>query len=567
MVYTYKVKEKRNDIYMCQTRGFDGKKMLDRLIKDCSEILDSGIIGDPAYKTLQRPSVVLFWGFSNEKASKISAGIRELWTNDDEDIICRNVNFYEDINIEEIKALSAREGYTTGFHSKFIFSCLVNETAAVEYEKFLANVDELKSKIGATDALILTMYFGSNENKAQTEFFKKNVQSLSEYNGKSVVICLGNKTEGGRIIDENQRYNIAIPLIATVSAGSNDFESFIFFPKERGTVLSAASATMSKESRLISMAVLKNMFEEAETTDSVGGQEVLQEFAQNWYEQNIKAELPARNSFDLLPEGEDSFGIREAFVSRYFDEKVSEIVEQNRKRLKGSLKGRIKAEFPYNQIRNGAKRFNLECKPQENYTDYDGAAEHSKYIFKTQLNKIIGETVEDLKQEAEKYAQELNQLKALLDRKLIGIDQNKTKYIEYFGDCSIAASLVTEFKTLSDDIAEHLKEVFTKIIDADKEVYKGDLLSDLKSIMDEKEARLKISDTLNVSDNDMELNRRTRVNGSTNLQSLFIINNNKDIENAIRGGNQNNEVGFFHIGKGNRIEKITLYEFNTEDIM
>ena len=60
MVYTYKVKEKRNDIYMCQTRGFDEKKMLDRLIKDCSEILDSGIIGAPAYKTLQRPSVVCF---------------------------------------------------------------------------------------------------------------------------------------------------------------------------------------------------------------------------------------------------------------------------------------------------------------------------------------------------------------------------------------------------------------------------------------------------------------------------------------------------------------------------
>ena len=65
----------------------------------------------------------------------------------------------------------------------------------------------------------------------------------------------------------------------------------------------------------------------------------------------------------------------------------------------------------------------------------------------------------------------------------------------------------------------------------------------------------------------MELNRRIRVNGSTNLQSLFIINNNKDIENAIRGGNQSNEAGFFHIGKGNRIEKITLYEFNAEDIM
>lgn len=553
---------------MCQTRKFDEMK-IDKLIKDCGKILDSGIIGAPAYQRLQRPSVVLFWGFSDEQFSRLSTEIKGLWSNDDGDMVCRNVNSYEDIDIEEIKELSERNSYIAGFHSQFVFTCLVNETNVSEYEKFLANTDKLKSKIGAADALIMTIYFGSNENDEQTEIFKKNVRKLSEYNENSTVICLGNKTEGGRIIRSNHRYDIAVPLIATVSAASEDpdFKGFIFRPKDKGHVITAASAAMSKESRIISMAVLKNMFEKAKTTDSVGRQEVLQEFAQNWYEQNIKPELPAENSFDLLPEGSDSFGIREAFVSRYFDEKVSDIVELNRDKLKEDLKKAIKEVVPYNQIPEMAKEFNTECELQGNYTSYKEALKHADYIFKNQVNEIIGVIAIELRQEAQEYSAGLKELKNLLDRKLTGIDQNKIQYIKYFGSLSIGSSLIAELKTLSGDIIGHFKEVFTKIIEADKDIYKQDLVNDLKSIMDEQVAKTRISDELDAKDETMELNRRTRVNGSTNLQSLFIINNNKDIENAIRGGNQNNEVGFFHIGKGNRIEKITLYEFNAADIM
>ena len=553
---------------MCQTRKFDETK-IDKLIKDCSKILDSGIIGAPAYQRLQRPSVVLFWGFSDELFLRLSTEIKGLWSNDDGDIVCRNVNSYEDIDMEEIKELSERNSYIAGFHSQFVFTCLVNETNASEYEKFLTNTDKLKSKIGAADALIMTIYFGSNENDEQTEIFKKNVRKLSEYNENTTVICLGNKTEGGRIIQSNHRYDIAVPLIATVSAASEDpdFKDFIFRSKDKGRVITAASASMSKESRIISMAVLKNMFEKAETTDSVGRQAVLQEFAQNWYEQNIKNELPAENSFDLLPEGSDSFGIREAFVSRYFDEKVSDIVESNRDKLKKDLKKAIKAVFPYNQILKMTNEFNIECSAQGDYTSYKGAVEHADYIFKKQVNEIIGAVAIELRQEAQEYSAGLKELKNLLDRKLTGIDQNKTQYIKYFGSLSIGSSLIAELKTLSGDIIGHFKEVFTKIIEADKDIYKQDLVKDLKGIVDEQVAKTRISDELDAKDETMELNRRTRVNGSTNLQSLFIINNNKDIENAIRGGNQNNEVGFFHIGKGNRIEKITLYEFNAEDIM
>ena len=211
--------------------------------------------------------------------------------------------------------------------------------------------------------------------------------------------------------------------------------------------------------------------------------------------------------------------------------------------------------------------FNIECSAQGDYTSYKGAVEHADYIFKKQVNEIIGAVAIELRQEAQEYSAGLKELKNLLDRKLTGIDQNKTQYIKYFGSLSIGSSLIAELKTLSGDIIGHFKEVFTKIIEADKDIYKQDLVNDLKGIVDEQVAKTRISDELDAKDETMELNRRTRVNGSTNLQSLFIINNNKDIENAIRGGNQNNEVGFFHIGKGNRIEKITLYEFNAEDIM
>lgn len=554
---------------MCQTRKFDETK-IDKLIKDCSKILDSGIIGAPAYQRLQRPSVILFWGFSDELFLRLSTEIKGLWSNDDGDIVCRNVNSCKDIDIEEIKALSERNSYVAGFHSRFIFTCLVNETDVSEYEKFLANIDKLKSKIGAADALIMTIYFGSNENDEQTEIFKKNVRKLSEYNESSTVICLGNKTEGGRIIQSNHRYDIAVPLIATVSAASEDpdFKGFIFRSKDKERVITAASAAMSKESRIISMAVLKNMFEEAETADSVGRQEVLQEFAQNWYEQNIKSELPAENSFDLLPEGSDSFGIREAFVSRYFDEKVSDLVELNRDKLKEDLKKTIKEMVPYNQILEMAKKFNIECELQGNYTSYKGAIKHADYIFKSRVNEIIGAVAIELGQEVQEYSAGLKELKNLLDRKLTGIDQNKTQYIEYFGRLSIGSSLIAELTTLSGDIIGHFKEVFTKIIEAGKDIYKQDLINDLKSSMGQQVAKRRISGELDISDRNMKLNRRTRVNDrNTESQSLFIINNNKDIENAIRGGNQNNEVGFFHIGKGNRIEKITLYEFNAEDIM
>ena len=554
---------------MCQTRKFDETK-IDKLIKDCSKILDSGIIGAPAYQRLQRPSVILFWGFSDELFLRLSTEIKGLWSNDDGDIVCRNVNSCEDIDIEEIKALSERNSYVAGFHSRFIFTCLVNETDVSEYEKFLANIDKLKSKIGAADALIMTIYFGSNENDEQTEIFKKNVRKLSEYNESSTVICLGNKTEGGRIIQSNHRYDIAVPLIATVSAASedSDFKGFIFRSKDKERVITAASAAMSKESRIISMAILKNMFEEAETADSVGRQEVLQEFAQNWYEQNIKSELPAENSFDLLPEGSDSFGIREAFVSRYFDEKVSDLVELNRDKLKEDLKKTIKEMVPYNQILEMAKKFNIQCELQGNYTSYKGAIKHADYIFKSRVNEIIGAVAIELGQEVQEYSAGLKELKNLLDRKLTGIDQNKTQYIEYFGRLSIGSSLIAELTTLSGDIIGHFKEVFTKIIEAGKDIYKQDLINDLKSSMGQQVAKRRISGELDISDRNMKLNRRTRVNDrNTESQSLFIINNNKDIENAIRGGNQNNEAGFFHIGKGNRIEKITLYEFNAADIM
>ena len=559
---------------MCQTRKFDETK-IDELIKDCSEILnseklDSKIIEGSAYKRLQSPSVVLFWRFSDEQFLRLSTEIKGLWSNDKGDIVCKNVNSYEDIDIKEIKELSERNSYVAGFHSRFIFTCLVNETDMGEYEKFLANTDKLKSKIGAADALIMTIYFGSNENDEQTEIFKKNVLKLSEYNENSTVICLGNKTEGGRIIQSNHRYDIAVPLIATVSAASEDpdFKDFIFRSKDKGRVITAASASMSKESRIISMAVLKNMFEKAETTDRVGRQAVLQEFAQNWYEQNIKSELPAENSFDLLPEGSDSFGIREAFVSRYFDEKVSDIVESNRDELKKDLKKAIKEVFPYNQILEMTNEFNIECGAQGDYTSYKGAVEHADYIFKKQVNEIIGAVAIELRQEAQEYSAELKELKNLLDRKLTGIDQNKIQYIKYFGSLSIGSSLIAELKTLSDDIIGHFKEVFIKIIEAGKDIYKQDLVNDLKSIMGEQVAKTRISGKLDANAQTMKLNRRTRVNDrNTESQSLFIINNNKDIENAIRGGNQNNEAGFFHIGKGNRIEKITLYEFNAEDIM
>ena len=559
---------------MCQTRKFDETK-IDELIKDCSEILnseklDSEIIEGSAYKRLQSPSVVLFWRFSDEQFLRLSMEIKGLWSNDKGDIVCKNVNSYEDIDIKEIKELSERNSYVAGFHSRFIFTCLVNETDMGEYEKFLANTDKLKSKIGAADALIMTIYFGSNENDEQTEIFKKNVRKLSEYNESSTVICLGNKTEGGRIIQSNHRYDIAVPLIATVSAASEDpdFKDFIFRSKDKGRAITAASASMSKESRIISMAVLKNMFEKAETTDSVGRQAVLQEFAQNWYEQNIKSELPAENSFDLLPEGSDSFGIREAFVSRYFDEKVSDIVESNRDKLKKDLEKAIKEVFPYNQILEMTNEFNIECGAQGDYTSYKGAVEHADYIFKKQVNEIIGAVAIELRQEAQEYSAGLKELKNLLDRKLTGIDQNKIQYIKYFGSLSIGSSLIAELKTLSDDIIGHFKEVFTKIIETGKDIYKQDLVNDLKSIMGEQVAKTRISGKLDANAQTMKLNRRTRVNDrNTESQSLFIINNNKDIENAIRGGNQNNEVGFFHIGKGNRIEKITLYEFNAEDIM
>ena len=162
----------------------------------------------------------------------------------------------------------------------------------------------------------------------------------------------------------------------------------------------------------------------------------------------------------------------------------------------------------------------------------------------------------------------MNELKNLLDRKLAGIDQNKIGYINYFGSRSIDSSLTAELKTLSSDITGHFKEIFTKIIEADEKIYKQDLVNDLKSIMGQQVAKTRISGELDISDNNMKLNRRSKVNDKdTTTQSLFIINNNADIENAITGGNPNNGVGFFHIGKGNRIEKLTLYEFNAEDII
>ena len=546
---------------MCQIKEFDEKKqkLLDELIRNCSEILDSGIIGAPAYKRLQRPTVVLFWGFSNKESSKLSAEIRGLWSNDAGDIVYKNVNSYGDIDIEEIKALSARDGYAPGFNSQFIFTCLVNETAIAEYEKFLASTSELKSKIGAADALILT------------EIFKRNVQKLSEYNEKTVLLCIGNKTAGGKIIDSNRRYDIAIPLIATVSAASDgdpDFKGFIFSSKDKDRVISVASASMSKESRLISMAVLKNMFEKATADDKNGQQEVLQEFARNWYEQHIRTELPESNSFAMLPEGADFYGIREAFVSRYFDEKVSDIVESNSDSLKEDLKKEIKAAFPYNQISEMADGFNIECGSQGNYASYKGMVEHADYVFKKQLNDIIRAVAVELRQEAQEYSADLNELKNLLDKKLTGIDQNKIGYINHFGSLSIDSSLIAELKTLYSDITGHFKEIFTKIIEADEKKYKQDLVNDLKSIMEQQLAKTRISGELDIADNNMKLNRRSKVNSSnTTTQSLFIINNNADIENAITGGNPNNGVGFFHIGKGNRIEKLTLYEFDAKDII
>lgn len=558
---------------MCQIKEFDEKKqkLLDELIRNCSEILDSGIIGAPAYKRLQRPTVVLFWGFSNKEASKLSAEIRGLWSNDVGDIMYRNVNSCEDINLEEIKALSARDGYTPGFNSQFIFACLVNETAITEYEKFLASTSELKSKIGAANALILTMYFGLNENAEQTKIFKRNVQKLSEYNEKATLVCIGNKTAGGKIIDNNRRYDIAIPLIATVSAASDgdpDFKGFIFSLKDKGRVISVASASMSKESRLISMAVLKNMFEKATADDKNGQQEVLQEFARNWYEQHIRTELPESNSFAMLPEGADFYGIREAFVSRYFYEKVSDIVESNSDSLKEDLKKEIKAAFPYNQILEMADGFNIECGSQGNYASYKGMVEHADYVFKKQLNDIIRAVAVELRQEAKEYSADLNELKNLLDRKLAGIDQNKIGYINYFGSRSIDSSLTAELKTLSSDITGHFKEIFTKIIEADEKIYKQDLVNDLKSIMGQQVAKTRISGELDISDNNMKLNRRLKVNDkNTTTQSLFIINDNEDIENAITGENPNKVVDFFRIGKGNRIEKLTLYEFNAEHII
>lgn len=561
---------------MCQTKEFDGKKKLDELIKKCSEILDEERAEKTECKRLQRPTVVLFWGFSDKDASRISAGIRGLWSNADEDIIYRNVNSYEEINAEEIKMLSHREGYPIGYHSRFLFSCLVSETAVNEYEKFLADIDNIKSKIGAQEALVLTIYFGSNEDERQTAVFKRNVQKLSEYNKSSTVICLGNKTEGGRIIESDYRYDIAIPLIATVSAESDDpdFKSIIFHEKDKGIVISAASASMSKESRLISMAVLKNMFENATADDNNSGQEVLQGFARDWYKKHIRTKLPADNCFSMLPEKKDTdkddvFGIREAFVNRYFEEKVIDIVEMNRDNLKEDLKNEIKAAFPYNQILKMADGFNIECSSQGNNASYDGALEKAKYVFKKQLNNIIKEYVAgELRREAETYSADLNELKVLLYSKLAGIDGNKLDYIKYFGERDISISLIAELKTLSDNITGHLEEVFTKIIESDKNIYKQDLVNDLKNSMGEVVAKNKISGALNVPANVMDLNRRVIIRaGSVITQSLYIINDNKDIEDAITGGNPNNTVDFFHIGKGNRIEKLTLYEFDAEEIM
>lgn len=559
---------------MCQTKEFDGKKKLEDLIKNCSEILDEGIIGNPEYKRLQRPTVVLFWGFSDKEASRISAGIRGLWSNDDEAIIYRNVNSYGDIDTEEIEALSERKDYPIGYNDKFLFICLVSETAVGEYEKFLADIDNMKSRIGATGALILTMYFGSNKNEEQISVFKRNVKKLSEYNKDSAVICLGNKTDGGRIIDRNQIYSIAVPLVATVSAVDNGFRNFVFSSKDKGIVISAASASMSKESRLISMAVLKNLLEKATAGDNNGGQEILQKFVLDWYEKHIRIELPEANCFSMLPEEDDtdkddSFGIREAFVNRYFEEKVIDIVEMNKDNLKEDLKNEIKAAFPYNQILKMTDGFNIECSSQGNNTSYKGALEKAEYVFKKQLNNIIKEYIAgELRQEAETYSANLNELKDLLGRKLVGIDQNKVGYIDYFGSCSIYNSLIAESKTLSDNITEHLEEVFTKIIEADEDIYKGDLVNDLKKIMGEHLAKIKICEALNIPDHIMDLNRRTKINnGGSNRKSLYIINDNKDIEDAITGEDSNSTVDFFHIGKGNRIEKLTLYEFDAEDIM
>ena len=86
--------------------------------------------------------------------------------------------------------------------------------------------------------------------------------------------------------------------------------------------------------------------------------------------------------------------------------------------------------------------------------------------------------------------------------------------------------------------------------------------------MGEHLAKIKICEALNIPDHIMDLNRRMKINnGGSNRKSLYIINDNKDIEDAITGEDPNSTVDFFHIGKGNRIEKLTLYEFDAEDIM